>query len=162
MAVNPNQELIWQGRLHLGDEPGVYGDAHYSGLCAELPITVFRLEPTSTEDKPFKLILKTEAVETYQGYPGHKITVMGYEPDPTQQYHSVERLLAQARLNSADNNRKEIQVNPGKDQGPFFISVRLRCDITVNPGLYDDFIWLRLALLAENFEYYASFGFVSS
>jgi len=31
MAVNPKRELIWQGRLHLGDEPGIYGDAHYCG-----------------------------------------------------------------------------------------------------------------------------------
>jgi hypothetical protein len=31
MAVNQSQELIWQGHTHIGDEPGTYGNAHYSG-----------------------------------------------------------------------------------------------------------------------------------
>src|SRR5258707_1271926 len=78
---NPKDELIWQGRIHLGDEPGVYGDASYSGLCTELPITILPFEPsTSQEDINFEL--KAENVLVFSGYPGHVITVFGYEPDP--------------------------------------------------------------------------------
>jgi hypothetical protein len=159
MAVSPQQELIWQGRTHLGDEPGVYGDAHYSGLCAELPITVFRSDPMSTEDTPFKIVLETENLETFRPFPGHAITVIIYEPDPTQQFHSVERVLADERFTSDDNNRKEVTVKVGTEPGPFRISVRLRIDTTVNPGFYDDFVWLRLSLISEGFKYFASFGF---
>ncbi len=161
MAVNPQQELIWQGRTHLGDEPGVYGDSHYSGLCAELPITVFRSDPTSTEDLPFKIVLETENLETFNPFPGHAITVIIYEPDPTQPFHSLERVLANERFTSADNNRKEVTVMVGMGPGPFRLSVRLRIDTTVNPGLYDDFVWLRLSLLSEGFQYFASLGFDS-
>jgi hypothetical protein len=157
MATNPQQELIWQGRIHLGDEPGIYGDAHYSGIAAELPITVYRLDPTSTQDLHYTLILDTEHVETYAGYPGHEITVTIYEPDPTKPYHSVERTLAQARLVSGDNNQKLIQISSGIRSGPFLITIRLRGDTSVNPGFYNDFVFIRLSLVSPDF--YALFGF---
>ena len=147
MANSP-QELIWQGRLHLGDEPGIYGDASYSGLCAELPITVIRSDPTA---QAFKLVLKTVDLETFQGYPGHEITVFMYLPDPNQQFHSIQQVVASARFVSADQNTKEVTVNVGSAPGPFQLSVRLRVDTTVNPGLYDDFIWRTLELKSEQF-----------
>jgi hypothetical protein len=37
---NQKSELIWAGRIHLGDEPGVYGDAAYTGLATEFPLTL--------------------------------------------------------------------------------------------------------------------------
>lgn len=161
MAVNSQQELVWQGRLHLGDEPGIYGDAAYSGFATEMPLTVQRLDASQTDPTRFKLILETEDLQTFMGFPGHAITVVIYEPDPNQQLHFVERILAQERFTGSDNNRKEVALNVGNVQGPFRLSVRLRCDTSVAPGLYDDFVWLRLSLVADNFEFYASLGFQS-
>ncbi|QDU98278.1 hypothetical protein [Lignipirellula cremea] len=161
MAVNPQQELVWQGRLHLGDEPGVFGDAAYSGLTAELPFTVQRLDPNVTDPTTFKLILETEDLQTFSGYPGHALTVTIYEEDASNPFHFLERNLASERFLGADNNRKEITLNVGAVTGPFRLSVRLRCDTEVGPGLYDDFVWRRLSLLAENFEFFASLGFTS-
>jgi len=158
MANSPQQEMIWQGRLHLGDEPGIFGDAAYTGLSAELPFTIFRSDPTAQE---FKLVLHTADVDTFQGYPGHEITVFTYLPDPAQQFHSIQQVLATARLLSADHDTKEVSVNVGSGPGPFFLSVRLRVDTTVNPGLYDDFIWRRLSLKVSNVQFFASFGFSS-
>ena len=159
MAVNPQQELIWQGRTHLGDEPGIFGDAHYSGLCAELPITVFRSDPAMPEDLPFKLVLETENLETFNPFPGHAITVFIYEPDPPKPFHAIEKVLARDRFTGGDNNRKEVIVKVGKAPGPFRLSVQLRIDTTVQPGFYDDFLWIRLSLLSEGFKYFASLGF---
>jgi hypothetical protein len=156
MAITSQQEMIWQGRLHLGDEPGIFGDASYPGLCAELPITVSRSDPAAQE---FKLVLATSDLETFQGYPGHEITVFIYLPDPNQQFHSIQQVLATARFTSADQNTKAVTVNVGTASGPFRLSVRLRVDTTVNPGLYDDFVWRKLSLKANNFEFFASFGF---
>ena len=161
MAVNPKQELVWQGRLHLGDEPGVYGDASYCGITAELPLTVQRLDASDTTATSFRIILDTEALQTFSGSPGHEITILIYEPDPGQQFRLIERTLASARFTGNDNNHKEIIVNVGSETGPFRISVRFRCDTTVTPGLYDDFIWQKLSLLAEKFAFFASFGFPS-
>src|SRR5215510_10187263 len=148
--------MIWQGKLHLGDEPGIYGDAAYPGICAEFPITITRSDPAGQQ---FKLVLKTQDLETFQGYPGHEITVFMYLPDPNQPFHSVQQVVATARFTSADHNTKEVTVNVGSAPGPFRLSVRLRVDTTVNPGLYDDFLWRRLSLKATNFQFFASFGF---
>lgn len=159
MTTNPKQELIWQGRIHLGDEPGIYGCAHYSGLSADLPITVYRSDHSSTQDSQVTLILDTEGVQTYAGYPGHVITVTVYEPDPTKPFHSIERIIAQTLLTPVDNNNKEIQVSLGATSGPFFLSIRLRSDTAVNPGLYDDFVLVGLSFRATDSAFYASFGF---
>jgi hypothetical protein len=156
MAITPQQEMIWHGKLHLGDEPGIYGDASYTGLCAELPFTVVRSDPNAHD---FKIVLKTSNLETFQGYPGHEITVFMFLPDPTQQFHSIHEVLATARFLGTDHNTKDVTVNVGTAPGPFRLSVRLRVDTTVNPGLYDDFLWHGLSLKATNFQFFASFGF---
>ncbi len=162
MATNPQQENIWQGRIHLGDEPGIFGNAAYNGLGTELPITVFRSDATSSEELPFELTLNTEQVETYTGYLGHQVTVTIYELDPVQPYHSVERVIAEERLTSADSNQKTIQLQVPPAQGPFWLSIRLRCDTSVNPGLYDDFLLTSLSFASDKYALYASFGFRNS
>ncbi len=156
MAHSPQQEMIWQGRLHLGDEPGIYGDAAYTGLAAELPITVTR---SDLAGQHFKLVLRTSDLSTFQNYPGHAITVISYVPDPTTPFHSIEQVLATAVFLGSDDNVKEVTVNVGTAPGPFSLSVRLRIDTEVNPGLYDDFVWERLSLKAVNFQFFASLGF---
>lgn len=158
MANSNQREMIWQGRLHLGDEPGIYGDASYSGISAELPITVTRSDPNA---QVFKLVLTTADLETFQGYPGHEITVFRYLPDPNQAFHSIQQVVASARFLGTDQNTKEVTVNVGTAPGPFRLSLRLRVDTTVNPGVYDDFIWRKLELKANNFQFFASFGFPS-
>jgi len=65
---NPQDELIWQGKIHIGDEPGVYGDAFYSGLCAEHPVTMRPFPGGSGED--INLILEAEDVHVFSGYAG--------------------------------------------------------------------------------------------
>lgn len=159
MAVNPQSELVWQGRLQIGDEPGVYGDAAYTGLCAEIPLTVQRPDPNETTQVDFKVILNTDGLQTFAGFSGHKIDVILYESDPGVPNHFVERLLASDRFTGADNNHKEVRVPVGNLPGPFRLSVRLRADTTVTPGLYDDFVWIRLSLGSLNFSFFASLGF---
>lgn len=158
MAINPQSEFIWRGRLHIGDEPGVHGDAAYVGLCCELPITLFRSR-RGTDDVEFTLIINTEDVTTYNPYPGHEIIVIAYEPASDGGFQFKERELGRTRLLSADDNRKEIAVKSGTGAGPLFASVRLRVDTSVPPGLYDDFLWTGLFLSAPEHALYAAFGF---
>ena len=161
VAVSSKQELIWEGRLHLGDEPGVFGDAAYTGLCAEHPFTVSRSDPANPVEQTFKVVLTTENLETFSGFPGHEITIFGYVPDPAQPGNAVRQVLATARFTSADANNKEVPITVGTRAGPFRLSVQLRIDTTVSPGLYDDFLWRRLSLRAKDFAFFASFGFSS-
>jgi hypothetical protein len=87
--------------------------------------------------------------------------VVIYEPDPANPFHFLERVLAHDRFTGGDQNKKELVVDVSTAPGPFRLSVRLRCDTSVGPGLYDDFVWLRLSLLAQDFSFFASLGFPS-
>lgn len=155
--LSPQPELIWQGRIHLGDEPGVFGNACYSGLAAEFPVTLQKTDPAGPDTTT--LVVVTKNVETFSGYPGHLITVTLYEEDPDQPFHAIETVLATERLTSADNNRQEITVNLADKTSPIFVSVRVRIDTEVPPGLYDDFVVTRLLNTSQNFTFVASLGF---
>lgn len=155
--LSSQPELVWQGRTHLGDEPGVFGDASYSGLATELPVTLEKTNPAGPDTTT--LVVVTQNVETFAGYPGHLITVTLHEQDPNQQFHFIETVVATARLTSADNNRKEIVVNLTNRPSPVFISVRVRIDTEVPPGLYDDFVVTKLLNKSQDFTFVASLGF---
>jgi hypothetical protein len=62
-------------------------------------------------------------------------------------------------LTSADNISKEIAVNLAGIGSPAFVSVRVRVDTDVPPGLYDDFVVTKLLNSSANFVFVASFGF---
>ena len=155
--LSPLPELIWQGRIHLGDEPGLFGDALYSGLATELPITLQKTDPSGPDTTT--LVVETQNVETFSGYPGHLIRVTLYEEDPNQPFHFLQTVLATERLTSADNNRQEITINLANKPSPIFVSIRVRIDTEVPPGLYDDFVVTRLLNQSQNFTFVASLGF---
>jgi hypothetical protein len=155
--LSPQPELIWQGRLHLGDEAGVFGDAAYSGLSTEMPVTLRKTDSAGPDTTT--LVVDTENVETFAGYPGHLITVTLYEEDPTRPDHFLETVLATERLTGTDNNHQEITINLAGKPSPMFLSVRIRIDTEVPPGLYDDFVFVRLANRSQNFTFVAALGF---
>lgn len=134
-------------------------NAAYAGLGAELPITVERPDPNDTTQTEFTLVLDTDGLQTFSGFSGHKLDVVLYEADPAVPNHFRERLLASGRFTGADNNQKRVTVPVGSLPGPFRISVRLRADTTVPPGLYDDFVWIRLSINAVNFSFFGFLGF---
>ena len=109
--LSPQPELIWQGRIHLGDEPGVFGDACYSGLTAELPITLQKIDPSGPDTTT--LIVQTHNVETFSGYPGHLITATLYEPDPNQQFHFLLKFRDHAAWRSQVSRRVWISSGVG-------------------------------------------------
>lgn len=155
--LSAKPELVWQGRIHLGDEPGVFGDASYAGLAVEFPVTLQKTDSAGPDTTT--LVVQTQDVETFSGYPGHLITVRLYEEDPNRQFHFMETLLKAERLTSADNNRQEIAIDLTGKPSPMFVSVRIRIDTEVPPGLYDDFVVTRLLNKSQNFTFVASFGF---
>lgn len=150
---NQKSELIWAGRIHLGDEPGVYGDAAYTGICTEFPITLTKYDTEPKDD--IELILSAEDVQVYDPYPGHQVTVVGYkqitESDPPR-WEEVE--LGVGRM-----KEDTIRIRPDNTDGLKFFSVRVRIDTTVAPGLYDEVVLLRLSL--QSTTHYASLGFLS-
>jgi hypothetical protein len=158
-VLSPQPELVWRGRIHLGDEPGVYADACYAGLSTELPLTLQKTDPTGPDTTT--LVVETQDVQTFSGYPGHLVTATLYAPQPADPRHYQETVLATTRLTAADNNSKAINVNVAGRTGPIFVSVRIRIDTEVPPGLYDDFVVTRLLNRSPGFTFVASLGFNS-
>ncbi len=148
--ANPQRELIWSGRIHLGDDPGVYGDAAYAGLCTEFPVTLTKF---ATAEDDIEFILNTAEAQVYDPYPGHKVTVIGYkklaESEPPR-WGEVELLIDRIK----EDTVKLHLANTGDIK---YISIRIRIDTAVAPGLYDEFLLLRLSLRSTT--HYASLGF---
>ncbi len=90
---NRQDELIWQERIHIGDEPGVNGDASYSGLCAELLVTIRPFPGGSGEDITF--ILEAEDVHVFSGYAGHAVSIIGYELDSSREWKQARNQVSQ-------------------------------------------------------------------
>ena len=144
-------ELIWNGRLHLGDEPGVYGDASYVGLVVEWPLTLTPFDANEPAD--VSLQLDATEVHVYAPYPGHLLSVFAYEPIAgTTPPQWSKRLLVQARLST-----NELVVPVPQQASLKYVGARLEVDTTVAPGLYDDFVVLSISLISTTHS--ADFGF---
>lgn len=147
-------ELVWQGRLHLGDGPGVYGDAPYVGLSVDLPLMLRRF-PDAEGAATGTLLIETEGLHPRTGSTGPSLTVARYGPRGAGAFE--DRVLLERVLTELITS---VPVELGGDSGTdghIAISVRLRTNTDSQPGLYADFV-----LVAIRFEcttHYASLGF---
>lgn len=165
---NPKAELIWAGCIHLGDEPGTFGCAAFAGLSFELPFMLSSFtDGTATPPTPdIKLILKAEEVVVFPGYPGHKVTVTGYEPAPAPAPGALptwmEVEICPEGASTGDpcewrltDDKLTLEFIPPPNIK--FFSLRVRVDTTIAAGLYNDFIVKRLSLKSST--HFATFGF---
>lgn len=149
--------FLWEGKIQLGDEPGIYGNASFSGLAVKFPITLNNTDPTTSKDDVVTLGISTGDVNVYGGYPGHKITVFGYKEDSANPYHWLESVLATGRITGGTS----ISIDVPVEQFPkaAYIALLIEIDITVTPGFYDDFIVSGLTYKTQQSAVYAKFGF---
>jgi hypothetical protein len=156
MALGREQELVWEGRLHVGDEPGTFGDAAYCGLACEFPLTLRRFD--GGNENPV-LVLHTAHVKIYSGYKGHELSVILYEPVSGSQQPPVwkERSIGSARITG---DKTEVTLTlPSPPAAVTYVSVRIRAATDAAPGLYDEFVVHGLALKPGKHGYHAQLGF---
>lgn len=148
-------ELIWMGRTHFGDEPGIFSNSNYTGLVFELPVTV---KSFTGEEQEVSFVLETEFVKIFSGYKGHKVTITQFvldnaSPNP---YDYKEIVLKEDFIQNS-NSAKIVKVNlKDKEQ---FLSCKIEIDTQVKPGLYDDFLFTGLYFQSTDYKYYANLGF---
>jgi hypothetical protein len=151
-----SEEPIWEGRLHLGDEPGIYGDAAYAGLATEFPVTLHPFDPASGAPADVTFHLAANRIKIYPPYKGHRVSVFAYSPDTGSNPPTwSRRLLVEAAMDQASI---EVKVPGIKDERHFGVRIEVATDVT--PGLYDDFVVRRLGLKSTT--HYADFGFRST
>lgn len=147
--VENAHELIWEGQLHLGDEPGIYGNAPYVGLSVDLPVTLGAFDPAGTMfDVHFELL--ADRVKINAPYTGHRITVFACTAQPGSQIWTRTK-VGEGLL---DGHRAEVAV---RGIGAAHHIVRLEVDPDLPPGLYNDFWFKALSLMSTT--HYADFGF---
>lgn len=157
--LSPESELVWQGRTQLGDEPGTFTDAAYSGLSIEFPLTVRNTGATSTGDK-ITFFLSAEHVKVFSGYAGHLVKVFYYQESSTP-FHWTQTLYKDYRLNSKDLQIDVdlTSIKPTDPKKNIYLSISVEVDTSVTPGLYNDFVLLSLKASSDHFKYVANFGF---
>lgn len=148
-------ELVWQGRLHLGDGPGVYGDASYVGLGVEFPLTLRRF-PDADGSPVVSMLVETEGLQPRGGLPGPTISIVQYVlgdvPESWQTHVLGEAWLA-AQVTAVTVDVSHSMPN----NEPLALGVRLRINTEAPPGLYADFVLV--ALRIDSPTHYASLGF---
>ena len=150
---NPN--LVWQGRLHIGDEPGLYGDAPYAGLCVELPVEFIPYSAQKGSSGEITLILSAEGIRPDRGYPGHRVTVSEYREDPDGDGQwGYGRALAEGRLDTESRGTLRFAI-PGPI--PRYAIVRIEVDGAVRPGLYLETVIHTLSVVSSS--HYAYLGY---
>ncbi len=143
-------ELVWQGRLHLGDGPGVYGDAPYVGLALELPLMLQRF-PDAEGPPDVHLLVETEGLQRQGGLAAPAISVVRYGAG------GEPLVLGEGRLDEPVTSIA-IEVGPeGPADAPLPLAVRLRVNTDAPPGLYADFVLT--ALRIDSATHYATLGF---
>ncbi len=129
--------ILWvAGRYQLGDDPGLFQDAHYVGHALELP---FRKTWIDDSAQTVTLLIHTTDVETWGAWQGHSVLLNGTEvgrlkdASDTQGGTEIFQLpLARGTLDgilSGEDNfllRVEIERQPSQ------------------PGLADDFVLTRI------------------
>lgn len=159
--INPNSTFTWQGRVQIGDEPGIYGNVTYCGLSMEFPLTIKNFNPGAPAGDVIKFEFYTENVNVFPGYQGHLIVVRQYTPDPqpANPFKWKETVIKNTDriLNGA--NVTVVDVPVGASADPIYISVAIEIDTDVKPGLYDDFLFTDLTYTTTNQNVYVNFGF---
>ena len=142
LSVRP--ELVWKGRL--GDEPGVYGDAAYSGIALELPLTLRKADPAGPDITT--LVLRTQDLCWVSRSPYYSDA---YQPDPDDPAHATETVLTTERLTSATITVRRLSSTlPGLTPRRLsaFESGWIRAEVP--RGLYDNFVVSRLLNSSAN------------
>jgi hypothetical protein len=144
-------ERVWEGRLHLGDEPGIYGDAAYAGLAVELPVTLHRMSQAREAGESVEFIVETQDVRVFEGYRGHRVDIVGFFADPAAQPEWQRRVLHSGRM-----TQNGISLVLDGDI-PSHVSVGIHVVTDVGPGRFAYFLGLRVSFSSRS--HLASQGF---
>jgi hypothetical protein len=140
-ADDPVRKTIWQGTLHLGDNPEQYSNALSAGLLLQIPC---KLDP----EKKGKLLISFRDVQTLAGE-GHYAELLAHyeDPDGPGREYIVETFRLKDNSNNIDVERT-FDFDPLKNlqARPAFYSIRIKLDTQIKFSLWDDFLMKRIEI----------------
>jgi len=140
-AAEPVKTTIWQGTLHLGDNPLQYSSVQSTGMTMQIPLTL-------EADKNGTLRITTREIQTLAGEGHYAELVAHYQDDdgPAREY-VVESFRLKGNSNNADQDHT-FELHPMKNlyQKPAYYSVRIKIDTQIKFSLWDDFLMKRIEI----------------
>jgi len=138
-ADDPARKTIWQGTLHLGDNPEQYSNALSAGLLLQIPCKL-------DAEKKGKLLISFRDVQTLAGE-GHYAELLAHyeDPDGPGREYVVETFRLKDNSNNIDVERT-FDFDPLKNlqARPTFYSIRIKLDTQIKFTLWDDFLMKRI------------------
>jgi hypothetical protein len=140
-AAEPTATIIWQGALHLGDNPMQYSTIVSAGMAVQIPCKL-------DAEKKAKLTITTRDVQTLAGDGHYAELVAHYEDNdgPAREY-VVETFRLKGDSKDADLDFAfDFDPLKGLYQKPSYYSVRVKVDTQIKFSLWDDFVLKRIEL----------------
>jgi hypothetical protein len=132
---------IWQGTLHLGDNPMQYASVLSGGMAVQVPCAL-------DADKKGKLAVTTRDIQTLAGDGHYAELVAHYQDDdgPAREY-VVESFRLKGDSNNTDvDHQFELSPMKGLYQKPAYYSIRIKIDTQIKFSLWDDFVLKRIEI----------------
>jgi hypothetical protein len=140
-AAETARKAIWQGTLHLGDNPEQYSSALSAGLLLQIPCKL-------DAEKKGRLLITFRDVQTLAGEGHYAELIAHYEDEdgPGREY-VVETFRLKDNSNNADVERT-FDFDPLKNlqARPAFYSIRIKLDTQIKFSLWDDFLVKRIEI----------------
>jgi hypothetical protein len=146
-------DLLWQGRIHLGDEIGVYDDARYSGTCFDLPIQLFPFRG-EIKEADITFLVVAEGMQEFNSYPGHRLAILARLENEGNPGHWLIKPLAESRMKANGEITAEISL---RGRVPEYISLLVEVDTELPPGMYDEVVVRRVSMISKT--HYGLTGF---
>jgi hypothetical protein len=137
------KQTVWQGVLHLGDNPNAYPKFTSAGMSFQVPM---KLDP----EQVARLTITATEVQTQAGK-GHLVEVIAHVEDQPDKAPAREILVDAFRIKDKTTGDAvySFEFNPVKNlkgMVPAYYSVRLKVDSYVQYSLWDDFLIKRIEL----------------
>ena len=147
--------LIWTGRIHLGDDPGVFGDATYAGLQIELPVTLDKFDPKADQADDICFVIAADHVSAGGISPHHEVALYVFEREPSHTEWTRTKIGGPFGLDGSIARARPSSVLRSR-----YVAIHVAVDTAAAPGLYNDLVLTSLTL--ESTTHYAEFGFRAS
>jgi len=140
-AAEPIRKTIWQGTLHLGDNPEQYSNVLSAGMTMQIPCKLDR-------EKKGKLIITARDIQTLLGE-GHYAELVAHFEDAGGDSPASELVVETFRIKGDSTNvdiDHTFEFDPAKGlMAPAsYYSIRLKVDTFIKFGLWDDFLLKRI------------------
>jgi len=136
-AEEPVRKTIWQGSLHLGDNPEQYSNLPSAGITMQAACKLDRA-------KKGKLIVTTRDIQTLLGE-GHYAELIAHFEEQAGDAPASESVVETFRLKGNSTNADidhTFDFDPAKGlMAPAaYYSIRIKLDTFIKFGLWDDFV----------------------